>query len=183
MFSCVVLISWWRKEDFSILSLFYSTRNTSYAAILPAQEASGNDQSKHENGRGHSGIGLPSSNAPLVWARVKEAKINPTTLWIIDICDYIIRYIYIRIHKLTAFANRKDYPIIYFDGEHERKPPILGFSNSLFFSRLPFALSYHPCSLDQCTKSEFAPWCWWWIPNIKKHAGMLPQIWPSRGKP
>ena len=65
MFSCVVLISWWRKEDFSILSLFDSTRNTSYATILPAQEASGNDQSKHENGRGHSGIGLPSSNAPL----------------------------------------------------------------------------------------------------------------------
>lgn len=118
--------------------------------------------------------------ASLVWARaarVKEAKINPTTPWIMDICDYIYNtiYIYIFIHKLTVFGNRKDYPIIYFDGEHERKPPILGFSNSLFFSRLPFALSYHPCSLDQCTKSEFAPWCWWWIPNIKKHAGMLPQ--------
>lgn len=35
--------------------------------------------------------------ASLVWARVKEAKINPTTLWIIDICDYIYRHIYVYI--------------------------------------------------------------------------------------
>ena len=78
MFFWFMLISWSRKEDVYSFVVWFNEDRTPPMQLSPShswtrknktlqtQEASGNDQSKHENGRGHSGIGLLYSNVPNV---------------------------------------------------------------------------------------------------------------------